>query len=403
MSTASPPRDPSPARGPNSADPRAGARGVRLLVIGLVVVAGALLVTGVLPRLAKKRLLQAAASAGAAPPQVTVAQPKLGDESNALVLPGTLYGLHETGLYARANGYVKRVRVDMGSRVRAGDTLAVVETPEIDQELRQARATLAQVEASGQLARLTLARWRSLVEQKVATQQELDEKQAAFNVSEASADAARANVERLTTLTRFGSIIAPFSGVVTARNVDMGALVAPGVGTNTRPLFSLAQMDRMRVVTSVPQSIAASVREGQEAEILVQELGNAAFKGRVTRTSRSLDLTTRTLLTEIQLDNANGRLMPGMFAQVRLTLPRVSRTLLIPSNTLMTRAEGPQVAVVRDGRVRILPVTLGRDYGAQIEVLTGVTPDDRLVVNPGDDMVEGVAVRVGTTPKASPP
>lgn len=393
---------PKPQDGGN-ADPRAGGRTVRYLALGLLVAAAVLLVTGILPRLERKRLLQAAASEGAAPPRVTVAKPHLGDASNALTLPGTLYGLHEAGLYARANGYVKRVLVDMGSRVRAGDTLAVVETPEIDQELRQARATLAQVQASGQLARITLDRWTGLVGQKVATQQELDEKQAAYNVSLAGADAARANVERLTALTRFGSVVAPFSGVVTARNVDMGALVAPGTGSNTRPLFTLADVDRMRVMTSVPQSAAASVRDGQEADIVVQELGNAAFKGRVTRTSRSLDLTTRTLLTEIQLENRDGRLLPGMFAQVKLSLPRAGRTLLIPANTIMMRADGPKVAVVREGRIHLVQLTLGRDFGSELEVLDGLTIDDLLVVNPSDDVTEGAAVRVNADKPATKP
>lgn len=395
MSTESP-RSPQP-------DAKSSARSLRLLLAALVVGAAVLLVLGILPRLARREALQAAASAGSAPPTVIVASPREGDASNALVLPGTLYGLHEAGLYARANGYVKRVLVDMGSRVRAGDTLAVVETPEIDQELRQARATLAQVQATGVLTRSTLERWRGLVEQKVATQQELDEKQAAFNVSQASADAARANVERLTTLTRFGSIVAPFGGVVTARNVDMGALVAPGTGTNTRPLFALAQVDRMRVVTSVPQSAAAGVRDGQDADIMVQELGNAAFKGRVTRTSRSLDLTTRTLLTEIQLDNRDGRLLPGMFAQVRLSVANASRTLLIPANTVMMRADGAQVAVVRDGRIHIVKPSLGRDFGSELEVLGGLTVKDQVIVNPGDDVTEGVTVRVSTAKPAKTP
>ncbi len=385
---------PAPAGSEPPVDLRRGARSVRYLVLGAFLLAVVLLITGILPRLERRRSLQAAVSAGAAPPVVIVASPHLGSATNALTLPGTLYGLHEAGLYARANGYVKRVLVDMGSRVRAGDTLAVVETPEIDQELRQARATLAQVEASGELTRSTLERWRSLVQQKVATQQELDEKQAAFNVSQASADAARANVERLTTLTRFGSIVAPFSGVVTARNVDMGALVSPGTGSTTRPLFALAQVDRMRVVTSVPQSAAASVRDGQEADILVQELGNAAFHGRVTRTSRSLDLTTRTMLTEIQLENRDGRLLPGMFAQVKLSLPNSTRALLIPANTIMVRPDGPQVAVVREGRIHIVKVSLGRDLGSELEVLGGVSEQDVLVVNPGDDAVNGAVVRV---------
>jgi RND family efflux transporter MFP subunit len=325
---------------------------------------------------------------------VTVAKPRLGDANNALTLPATVYGLHEASLYARVNGYISRIDVDMGARVREGQTLAVIDMPEVEQELQAARAAVEQGEASGALARATLSRWRSMVDQTAATRQEFEEKQAAFNVSEASVKAARANVERLTALRRFGSITAPFSGVVTARNVDVGALVAPGSGSTVRPLFTLAQTDRLRVITSVPQNAAPTVRVGQDADVVVQELGNVAFRGRVTRTSRALDYATRTLQTEIQLDNRDGRLMPGMFAQVRLELPRGTRTLLIPANTLMVRPDGPQVAIVRDGRIVIASVTLGRDFGSELEVLGGVTVNDSLVINPGDDVPKGTVVRV---------
>ena len=376
-------------------DPARGG-GRTALMIGVAILVGAvlLLVAGILPRLDRKRALQAQANTMKAPPVVTTARPRLGDASNALTLPGTLYGLHEAALYARVNGYVARVNADMGSSVREGQTLAVIDMPEVEQELQAARAAVEQGEASGELARATLTRWRSMVEQTAATRQELEEKQAAFNVSAAGLKAARANVERLTALRRFGSIVAPFSGVVTARNVDVGALVAPGSGSTVRPLFTLAQVDRVRVLTSVPQSAAPTVRVGQEAEVLVQELGNTTFRGRVTRTSRALDYATRTLQTEIQLDNRDGRLLPGMFAQVKLSLPRGARMLLIPANTLMVRPDGPQVAIVRDGTIHITPVSLGRDFGSELEVLSGVTVDDALVVNPGDDVPHGTTVRV---------
>jgi RND family efflux transporter MFP subunit len=379
---------------PGGESTRTGGRTALTIGITVVVVAALLLVAGILPRLERQRKLQAQAGDVSGPPVVTVARPRLGAASNALTLPGTLYGLHEAALYARVNGYVSRIDVDMGASVRAGQTLAIIDMPEVEQELQAARATVEQGEASGALARATLSRWRSMVDQTAATRQEFEEKQAAFNVSEASVKAARANVARLTALRRFGTIVAPFSGVVTARNVDVGALVAPGSGSTVRPLFTLAQVDRLRVLTSVPQNAAPTVRVGQEAEVLVQELGDVAFRGRVTRTSGALDYATRTLQTEIQLDNRDGRLLPGMFAQVKLDLPRGSRTLLIPANTLIVRAEGPQVAIVRDGKIVITPVTLGRDFGSELEVLGGVTEHDALVVNPGDDAPHGATVRV---------
>lgn len=379
---------------------RGGGRTALMIGIAIVIAAAILLVAGILPRLDRRKALAAQATDVAGPPVVTVARPHVGEASNALTLPGTVYGLHEAALYARVNGYISRVDVDMGTSVRQGQTLAIIDMPEVEQELQAARAALEQGEASGALARATLSRWRSMVEQTAATRQEFEEKQATFNMSEASVKAARANVERLTALRRFGSIVAPFSGVVTARNVDVGALVAPGSGSTVRPLFTIAQVNRLRVLTSVPQNAAPTVRVGQEAEVLVQELGNVAFRGRVTRTSRALDFATRTLQTEIELDNRDGRLMPGMFAQVKLDLPRGTRTLLIPANTLIVRPDGPKVAIVRDGKVVIAPVTLGRDFGTELEVLGGLTVDDALVVNPGDDVPNGATVRVAAAATA---
>jgi RND family efflux transporter MFP subunit len=288
----------------------------------------------------------------------------------------------------------------MGSQVRAGDTLAVVEMPELEQELNQARATLQQTLATGELSRSTFERWTSIAKEGASTKQEFDEKQAAYNASLASAANARANVERLTELKRFGNLVAPFSGVVTARNIDVGALVSPTTGTGARPLFALAQVDTLRVVTSVPQNAAPSVKVGQMAEIYVQELGNQAFHGRVTRTAEALDLATRTLLTEIEVDNRAGRLMPGMFGQVKLDLPRGKRSLLVPANTLMIRGTGAEVAVVRDGKIEITKVTLGRDYGSEVEIVRGLEAGQQLVVNPSDDIANGVSVRVAAPPKA---
>ena len=271
---------------PKPSSPKSG----RYVVIGIIIAIILLLLSGLLPRLDRQKRVEAEAREVTAPPMVTVAPAKYGDATNVLTLPATLYGLHETGLYVRTNGYVRALRADMGSQVRAGDTLAIVEMPELDQELNQARATLAQVVASGELTRSTLDRWKKMMAQGAATQQEFDEKQAAYNANQAGQAAARSNIDRLSELKRFGNLIAPFSGIVTARNIDVGALVSPTVGTGARPLFSLVQVDTMRVVTSVPQNAAPGVKVGQTADIFVQELGGVAFKGVVTRTAQSLDL-----------------------------------------------------------------------------------------------------------------
>jgi len=370
---------------------RSGRRAV--LAVGGALLLAALLAAGVLPRLARQReLREETRLVTGVVPTVTVAEAHEGDASRALSLPGTIQGLHETALHARADGYVRRTLVDMGTPVRAGQPLAEVEMPELDQELAEGRAALAQAQATLELARATLARWEELVREDAATKQELDEKRAAHDVARATADAARANVERLGTLRRYGTVVAPFAGVVTARNVDVGSLVSAGGGA--RPLFTIAQADTVRILTSVPQSAAPAVRVGQAAEVAVQELGGEPFRGRVTRTAQALDPATRTLPVEIQVPNGDRRLLPGMYAQVSLALASDAPPLLVPANTLVIRADGPQVATVVDGRIRFAKVRLGRDFGTEVEVLDGVAAHTLLVVNPGDDVADGVAVRV---------
>ena len=368
--------------------------GVPWMAIGAVVIVGALLAAGIVPRLARAKRVVAEEGAATAVPSVTVAEVKAGAKDVSLTLPATLLGLHEVGLYPRSTGYVKSFRVDIGSKVRQGERMAEIETPELDQELSVARATLEQVQATSELTRTTLDRWRSLAQSGVATKQELDERQAAFNVSRATVNAARASVDRLVALKRFAHVVAPFSGVVTSRGLDVGMLVSSTTATGSRPLFTIAQVDTLRVITSVPQDAAPNVRVGQNVDVMVQELGSVAFRGRVSRTSEAIDPNTRTLQTSIIVVNSDGRLRPGMYAQVKLTTPRTEAPLVIPANTLIIRADGSQVAVVRDGKVYMTKVTLGRDFGTQIEALSGLKAGDLLVVNPGDDVVNGVTVRV---------
>ncbi len=383
--------------------PNAGASGTspgggRQIVVGVVVLLVVLLAAGILPRVARARRVDAEVDQARARPSVTVAPVVAGERDVVLSLPASLSGLHEVGLYARSNGYLSRFDADIGSRVRAGQLLAVIETPELDQELSVARATVEQVQATNALTRTTLDRWRSMADAGVATRQEFDERQAAFNVSTANLNAARANLERLLALKTFAKVVAPFSGVVTSRNVDVGALVSPLVAVGARPLFTLAQVDTLRAITFVPQDAAPGIRIGQDAEIFVQELGDS-YTGRVTRTAQAIDPSTRTLQTIIEVSNAAGHLLPGMYAQVKLTSRRAQPPLRVPSNALIVRGDGPQVGVVRDGVVHIAKLTLGRDFGTQIEALSGVAEGDQLVVNPDDDVAEGAEVRV-ITPKA---
>ncbi len=376
--------------------------GAAWIVIGVVLIVSILLAAGILPRLSRARRVVAEASAVNTIPSVSVALVKDGPQEVVLTLPATLLGLHEVGLYPRSNGYVASYRVDIGAKVRAGEAMAEIETPELDQELSVARAVLEQTQATSELTRTTLDRWRSLAQSGVATQQEFDEKLAAFNVSRATVSAARANVDRLVALKGFAHVVAPFSGVVTSRGVDIGALVSSTASTATRPLFTIAQVDTLRVITSVPQDAAPNIQVGQAVEVLVQELGSVAFHGRVARTAEAIDPNTRTLQTSILVVNTDRRLMPGMYAQVRIATQRHDAPLVIPASTLIIRADGAQAAVVRDGRVYMTKLTLGRDFGTQIEALTGLKRGDQLVVNPGDDMVDGAAVLVVQPRKERP-
>ncbi len=371
--------------------------GGRRLVFGVVLLLGVLLAAGILPRVARARRIDAEGGQARALPSVTTAPVVAGNRDVVLSLPASLSGLHEVGLYARSNGYLSRFNADIGSRVRAGQTLAVIETPELDQELSVARATVEQVLATNELTRTTLDRWRTMADAGVATKQEFDERLAAFNVSKANLNAARANLDRLSALKTFATVVAPFSGVVTSRNIDVGALVSPSVAVGARPLFTLAQVDTLRAITFVPQDAAPGIRVGQAVEIFVQELGGT-YNGRVTRTAQSIDPSTRTLQAIIEVSNANGRLLPGMYAQVKLTTTRAEAPLLVPSNALIIRGDGPQVGVVRDGVVHLVKIMLGRDFGTQLEALGGVREGDLLVVNPNDDVAEGAKVRV-ITPK----
>ncbi|MBP6773714.1 MAG: efflux RND transporter periplasmic adaptor subunit [Gemmatimonadaceae bacterium] len=369
------------------------AREGRLVPILIVLLFVIMLVAGALPRLAQTRQRESERTASSALSTVFTDVVTRDTAPTAIELPGSVAGLHETGIFARTNGFVKSLRVDLGSSVRAGDTLIVLDLPDITEQSRQARATLEQVEATAQLARATLARWRSLAEREAVTKQELDERQAASAVAEAAVRAARANVANLSEVLRFGAILAPFSGVVTSRAVDIGALVSAGAATGNRALLTLVQTDTLRVLINVPQSAATNVRIGQKATMTVQELGNAQFEGRVALTARAFDATSRTLLTEVQVPNTDRRLMPGMFSRVRLSVPASGAGLRIPAIALIIRADGPQVAVVENGTVRLVPIKLGRDFGTVLEVLDGVTVGAQIIVNPSEQLMTGSKVR----------
>lgn len=373
--------------------PFARRRHGRALPLVLLVVFAGMLAAGALPRLAQSRAREREREQVSAAPTVFTETVRNDTTSTPLELPGSVSGLHETPIFARANGFVRTLRVDIGSVVRTGDTLLVLDMPEVREQALQAAAVVEQTEASAALARATLKRWQQLAQQGVVTPQELDERQAQANVTEANLRAARANVANVREVLRFGALTAPFSGVVTSRTVDLGALVVAGAAATARPLLTLVQTDTLRVMLNVPQSAAARVRRGMSARVLVRDAGDSAVTGTVVRTAGAIDPTTRTLLTEVHVPNRSRKLLPGMYAQVQFAVPSTGASLRIPAIALIVRGDGTQVARVKDNEVELVPVTLGRDFGTTLEVLDGVQAGDALIVNPPESLSNGLRVR----------
>jgi RND family efflux transporter MFP subunit len=324
---------------------------------------------------------------------VKTAYPKAGGAGQTLALPGTLQGFVQAPISARASGYLKRWYKDIGSRVSKGDLLAEIDAPEIDQQLSQAVAARQQLAASLQLANSTMERWEALRKKDAVSQQELDERRSNAAQARANLAAADANVERLRQTAGFKRVVAPFSGVITKRNVDTGDLIDAGGGAG-RVLFVLSQTDPLRVYVNVPQTYAQRVKPGQEVNVTQSELLGQVFKGQVARTSSAIDTATRTMQIEVTLPNREGLLMPGAYVQVSLPL-QASKVLTIPTNAMMIRGSGMSVAAVdAQGRIALKPIKVGRNYGDSVEVLDGVTLEDQLVLNPSDSMAEGDQVAV---------
>jgi RND family efflux transporter MFP subunit len=333
---------------------------------------------------------------------VKTASPKSNEAGQTLALPGTLQGFVQSPIAARASGYLRRWYKDIGSRVAKGELLAEIDAPEIDQQLSQAIAARQQAASSLQLANSTMERWEALRKKDAVSQQELDERRSGDAQARANLAAAEANVQRLRQLEGFKRVVAPFAGVITRRNVDVGDLIDAGGGSG-RTMFLLSQTDPLRVYVNVPQTYAQLVKPGQEVTVTMSELLGRTFRGEVARTAASIDASTRTMQVEVTLPNRDGVLMPGAYVQVLLPL-QASRAMTIPTNALMIRGEGMRVALVDDqNRIRLRPVKIGRNYGESLEVLEGVAPSDRLVLNPSDSLAEGDVVAVAPPAKGAPP
>jgi RND family efflux transporter MFP subunit len=330
-------------------------------------------------------------------PTVTVISPKPGQSTSNLPLSAEVKPQVEAPIYARANGYLKRRLVDIGSHVEAGQLLADIDTPELNQELERARAQLAQSEAALGLSKLTAERWAGLLKTASVSEQENAEKQADFKLKTASAEYASAEVRRLEKLESFTRITAPFAGTITVRNIDTGDLIVAGAG---KELFHLAQTRKLRVFVQVPQAMARSIRVGQAAEMSVPEIPGRAFRPKVVRTAGVIATDSRTFLVELELDNPKGEVLAGGYAQVRFTESKMEVALSLPANTVLFRPEGPQVGIVQpDGKVELRTVKLGRDFEQTIEILAGVGPDDRVIVNPSDSLATGAVVSVAQVGK----
>lgn len=386
------PPEPSPAH-----DPRA--RRYLLIAAGVAVVLAA---WGILSRLYARVLLERSA-ADAAIVTVATTHPSRGPGTDILVLPGTVQAYYEAPIYARTAGYLRVWHTDIGASVKKGQLLAEIDTPEVDQQLRQAEADLATAQANYQLARTTNERWQGLLATESVSKQDADERAGDAAAKAAATQSAAANLARLRELESFKRVVAPFDGVVTQRNTDVGALINAGE-TPGSALFRVADTHRLRIYVSVPQSYAGQVSQGASAGLVFADRPGRRYEASVSSTARALDAASRTLQVELQIDNAKGELFPGSYAEVHFDLRGTGAALLrIPVNSVLFRAQGLLVATVDStSHAHLHRITQGRDFGREIEVLSGVEESDTLIVNPPDSISDGMPVRIAVSATAPP-
>jgi RND family efflux transporter MFP subunit len=393
-------------------------------ILGGIAVLIVLLAIGIIPRVLRAREARDVVQASTVLlPEVTVVHPEKGPAQTSLSLPGNLQPMYSASVYARTNGYIEKRFVDIGTHVKARQLLAIISTPEIDQQLNQARAdvvqaqamilqtkaALQQAQANLDIARITRDRYAPLITRHAVTQQSLDEANEALNartadvaaananiaVSEASLKSRQANVARLEQLQGFERVVAPFEGVVTARNVEQGDLVNDGSGGGARSLFDVAQSDVLRVQVEVPQSAALSIQDGQQATVTVSERPGRQYVAKVTRSAQSVNLAARTMLTEVQVDNHDGSLVPGMYGQIKFEVKAAEPSVVIPSTALVIDKSGMHVvSVSADSRVHFVPVDIGQDMGDEVEISQGLHGGETLVSNPSDLLSEGQKVSI---------
>ena len=371
--------------------PLSTGRAVLLVLIGLVL-AVVLAVLGIVPRLRAQQRLQNQTSANA-PPDVIVAKPTVGKPEDTLLLPGALQAYKDSPIYARSSGYLSHWYADIGAHVKEGQLLAVIESPEVDQQLAQAKANLATAQANANNAAVQAQRYKDLLRQDAVSQQDTDN----FVTSQASTytqvESAQHAVSQYEQLVGFERVYAPFTGVITARNIDVGQLINAGAAANQQ-LFEEADTRTLRVYVSIPQVDSLGARRGTVAQVMLAEYPGQAFTGHIVRTADSIDPNTRTLLVEVDVDNKNGKLMPGAYGEVKLTLNIGVRSLIVPVPTMIFRAQGLQVGIVENGKAKLIPITIGQDDGRVIQVVSGLSKDSDVIQNPPDSILDGEAVHI---------
>jgi RND family efflux transporter MFP subunit len=368
--------------------------GVLISIIAALVVI-AIVVAGVVPRLRAKNALKIETDTLAVP-EVAVIQPKRGSSAQEIILPGNIQAFIDAPIYARTNGYLKVWYSDIGAHVKKGQLLAEIDTPEVDKQLAQARADLNTAQANENLSQITYNRFEALKNTDSVATQDVDNAAGDFAAKKAIVDSARSNVNRLEDLQSFEKIYAPFDGVITARNTDVGQLIDSGSsGGVAKELFHVAAIQTLRVYINVPQQYSVAAKPGILADLTLAQFPGRKFQGRLVRTANSIDLASRTLLVEVDVDNSTGELLPGAFTEVHLKLPMEIPSYILPVTALVFRAQGLQVASVEnDNRVKLIPIVLGRDFGATVEVVSGLNADDKVIVSPPDSVVDGEQVKI---------
>jgi RND family efflux transporter MFP subunit len=371
---------------------RTGKQGLVLAVA--VILVATLLIFGIRSRV-KARAALDTETTQAALTAVSVVSPKQTTPADEIILPGNVQPYISSPIYARTNGYLKKWYFDIGARVKQGELLALIETPEVDQQLEQARSNLLTAQANLELASITKTRYQGLLKSNAVSQQDVDNAVGTYNANNAIVEADKAAVQQYSALVSFEKVYAPFDGVITARNTDIGDLINSGSNTAAKTdLFHIAQPGKLRVYVNVPEEYSRGMKVGMTADLSLAEFPDRKFQGKLVRTADDINLATRTLLVEIDVNNPTGTLLTGSYAEVHLAVPTQASTFLIPVNTLLFRTEGLRVGIVKGGKVVLAAVTPGHDFGNQMEIVSGLKPNDQIIINPPDSIVSGQEVQI---------